>query len=109
MFTVSKMTKISIATRHQVVILHEQGHSLPEIARQTGVSTCRVQAIPKKQFKTGNVEHRKWRGRPRKLTKKDKTYLKITSLRNRRKTSFDLAEEFAQKLGKQVHSSTVRR
>ena len=109
MFTVSKMTKISIATRHRVVILHEQGHSQAEIARQTGVSRCGVQAILKKQQKTGKVEDRKRSGRPRKLTKKDETYLKITSLRNRRKTSLDLAAELAQTSGKQVHSSTVRR
>ena len=74
MFTVSKMTKISIASRHRMVILHEQGHSRAEIARQTGVSRCGVQAILMKQQKTGKVEDRKWIGRPRKLTKKDETY-----------------------------------
>ena len=109
MFTVSKMTKISIATRHRVVILHEQGHSQAEIARQTGVSRCGVQAILKKQQKTGKVEDRKRSGRPRKLTKKDETYLKITYLRNRRKTSLDLAAELAQISAKQVRSSTDKR
>ena len=91
-----------------MVILYEQGHSQAEIARQTGVSRCGVQAILKKQQKTGKVEDRKRSGRPRKLTKKDETYLKITSLRNRRKTSLDLAAEIVQTSGKQVHSSTVR-
>ena len=61
-----------------------------------------------KQPKTGKVEDRKWSGRPRKLDKKDETYLKITSVKNRRKTCLDLAAEFSQTSGKQVHSSTVR-
>ena len=68
-----------------MVILREQGHSQAEIALQTGVSRCGVQAILKKQQKTGKVEDRKRSGRPRKRTKKDGTYLKITSLRNRKK------------------------
>ena len=62
-----------------------------------------------KQQKTGKVEGRKRSGRPRKLAKKDETYLKITSLRNRRKTYLDLAAELTPTSGKQVHSSTVRR
>ena len=91
------------------MILHEQGHSLAEIVRQTGVSTCKVQAILKKQQKTGKVDDRNRSGRPRKLTKKDETYLKITSLRNRRKTNLNLAAELAQTSDRQIHSSTVRR
>ena len=83
MFTVNRMTKVSIATRHRVVILLEQGHSQAEIARHTGVSRCGVREILKKQQKTGKVEDKKRSGRPRKLTKKDETYLKINSLRNR--------------------------
>ena len=100
------MTKILIATKHGVVIL--KGHSQAEIARQTGVSRCRVQAILMKQQKKGNVEDRKRSGRPRKLVKKDEIYLKITPLRNKRKTCLDIAAELTQTSGKQVHSSTVR-
>ena len=57
-------------------------HSQAEIARQIGVSRCGVQAIQTKQQKTEKVEDRKQSGRPQKLTKKDGTYLKITSFRN---------------------------
>ena len=67
------MTKISVASRHRVVILHEQGHSRAEIARQTGVSRRGVQAILMKQQKTGKVEDRKRSGRSWELTKNDET------------------------------------
>ena len=48
-------------------------------------------------------------GRPRKLTKSDEKYLKVTSLRDRKKTSRALTAQLVQTSGTQVHSSTIRR
>ena len=62
------MARLSTATRHKVVILHQQGLSQAEISRQTGVSRCAVQAVLKKHKERGSVEDRRCSGRPRKLT-----------------------------------------
>ena len=48
-------------------------------------------------------------GKPRKLTKGDEKYLKINSLRDRKKSSKAIAADFAHSTGRQVHPSTVRR
>ena len=42
------IARLSSATRHKVVILHQQGLSQAEISRQTGVSRCAVQALLRK-------------------------------------------------------------
>ena len=62
------MVRLSTATRHKVVILHQQGLSQTKISKQTGVSRCAVQALLKKHKETGNVEGRRRSGRPRKLS-----------------------------------------
>ena len=77
------MRKILTATRHRVVILHEQGKSQAEISRQTAVSRYGIQALLKKHQETGQVED--------KLMKSDEKYLKVTSLRDRKKASRALA------------------
>lgn len=41
------MARLSTATRHKIVILHQQGLSQADISRQTGVSRCAVQALSK--------------------------------------------------------------
>ena len=70
-----------------MVILLEQGKSQSEILRRTGVSRCGIQALLKKHHETGQVEDQPRSGRPRKLSKSDEKYLKVTSLIERKKTS----------------------
>ena len=82
-----------------MVILQEEGHSQAEIARQTGVSRCSVGAILMKQQKTRKGEDRKRSERPWKLAKKDNTYLKVTSLRNRRKSAWILLQNSLKRWG----------
>ena len=97
------MGKVSTAMRHRVVILHEQGHSQAEISRRTGLSRCGIQALLKKHKETGQEEDKRRSGRPRKLTKGDEKYLKINSLRARKKFSTAIAADFAYSTGRQVH------
>ncbi|MGH0117122.1 UNVERIFIED_CONTAM: hypothetical protein FKN15_030967 [Acipenser sinensis] len=103
------MARLSTATRHKVVILHQQGLSQAEISRQTGVSRCAVQALLKKHKETGNVEDRRRSGRPRKLTAADERHIMLTSLRNRKMSSSAISSELAENSGTLVHPSTVRR
>lgn len=62
------MATLSTATRHKVVILHQQGLSQTKILKQTAVSKCAVQAHLKNHKETGNVEDCRCSGRPRNLT-----------------------------------------
>ena len=103
------MARLSTATRHNVVILHQQGLSQTKISKQTGVSRCAVQALLKKHKKTGNVEDRRRSGRPRKLNAADEKHIKLISLRNRKMSSSVISSELAETSGTQVHTSTVRR
>ncbi|XP_066465005.1 farnesyl pyrophosphate synthase-like isoform X1 [Eleutherodactylus coqui] len=103
------MARLSTETRHEVVILHQQGLSQAKISKQTGVSRCAVQALLKKHKETGNVEDRRRSGRPRKLSAADEIHIMFTSLQNRKMSSSAISSEVAETSGTQVHPSTVRR
>ena len=103
------MAKLTQFDRHKIVILHQQGKSQRAIARRTGFSRCGAQAVLKKFEEAGEVKDRKRSGRPRKLSASDEKYFKVTSLRDRRKSSKVLAHELAQSCGTTVHSLTIRR
>ncbi|XP_028416821.1 uncharacterized protein LOC114541028 [Dendronephthya gigantea] len=87
------MAKLTQFDRHEIVISHQQGKSQRAIARLTGFSRFGVQALLKKFEEFGEVKDRKRSGRPKKLNALDKKYLKVTSLRDRRKSSKVLAHE----------------
>ena len=103
------MARLSTATRHKVVLLHQQGLSQTKSSEQTGVSRCAVQALLKKHKETGNVEDHRHSGRPRKLSAADEKYIKLISLRNRKMSSSAIRSELAETSGTHVHPSTVRR
>ena len=71
------MERLSTATRHKVVLLHQQGLSQTKSSKQTGVSRCAVQALLKKHKETGNVEDHRRSGRPRKLSAADEKYISL--------------------------------
>ncbi|XP_077112473.1 farnesyl pyrophosphate synthase-like isoform X1 [Ranitomeya variabilis] len=103
------MRRLSIETRHQVIMLHQQGLSQAKISKQTGVSRCAVQALLKKHQEMGNVEDRRRSGRPRKLSAADETQVMLTSLLNQKMSSSAISLELAATSGIQLHPSTVRR
>ena len=90
-------------------MLHEEGYSQRQISSKTNYSKTAVTEIIKKFRETGSVEDRKKSSRPPKLTKDDNKYLKTLSLRNRKKTSTDLAKDINTATGKNVRSSYIRR
>ena len=74
------MERLSTATRHKGVLLHQQGLSQTKSSEQTGVSRCAVQALWKKHKETGNVQDHRRSGRPRKLSAADEKHIKLISL-----------------------------
>ena len=90
-------------------MLHEEGYSQRQISSKTGYSKTAVTEIIKKFRETGSLEDRKKSGRPPKLTKDDNKYLKTLSLRNRKKTSTELAKDITTATEKNVSSSCIRR
>ena len=100
------MPKITEFDR-QIIVLHQQGHSQREIGKQPGYSRCGIQAVIKNFEELREIEDKKRTGRPRKLSKSDEKF--VFSLRDRRKSSKDLAQHLAASSGWQVDPSTVRR
>ena len=91
------------------IFYHAQGASQAKISKILKVSRCRVQEVIKKKIETEDINDRKKRGRPTKLTENDCKYLRITLLRKRTKSSQELGLDLAQTSGTQAHSSTIRR
>ena len=78
------MPWVSDEKGHKIIFDHEQGTSQTKISK---VSKCTVQEVIKKKIETGDIKDKKKSQRLTKLTKSDCKYLKITSLRNRTKSS----------------------
>ncbi|KAG2462395.1 VMAT2 protein, partial [Polypterus senegalus] len=98
------MARLITATRHKVVILHQQGLSQTKISKQTGVSRCAVKALLKKHKETGNVEDR--RRKPRKISVANDRHIKLITPRNRRMSSSAISSELGETSGTQVPFAT---
>lgn len=103
------MGKISLVDRSIVITLHREGHSVRTIAQKTKVSKSTVGYIISKYKNTGLIEDKKRNGRPKKLSQSAEQYLKLCSLRNRKKSSRELAADLKRIRGINVDPSTVRR
>lgn len=103
------MGKISLLERQKIIVLHEEGYSQRQIVQKTQVSRTAIREIIKKYKNTGTLEDKTRSGRPPKLNKHDIKYLKNLSLRNRKKTSSELAQDIQAATGTKVTSSCVRR
>ena len=90
-------------------MLHKEGYLEHQILSKTGYSMTAVTEIIKKFREIGSLEDRKKSGRPPKLTKDGNKYLKTLSLRNRKKTSTELAKDINTATGKNASSSCIRR
>ena len=71
-----KMPKITEFERHNIITLHQQGHSQRKIRKQTGYSRCGIQAVIKTFEESGEVKDKKRTGRPGKLSKSDEKFLR---------------------------------
>lgn len=103
------MPEILIENRYTIIFYLQQGFSQSEISINAGVSRCASQEIIKKKPETGEIEKIRC-GRPSKLSKTDARYLKLSSLRDKRKSSRELSSDLAhQSLGTQAHPPTIRK
>ena len=103
------MPKIGQFQRHQIIILHKEGYSQRAIHQKLGISRGGIQHTIKKFEETGQVDDLERNGRPRKLSKSDEHFLKVTSLRNRKKSSKELTQDLKDASGPSVHPCTTRR
>lgn len=101
--------ELSVAMRAQIQVYHGLGWSQRKIAENVGCSLCGVQTTLKRFKETGSYETRKRSGRPRKTSARIDRDVVRSSLRNRRKTTVELAEELTSSSGISVSRRTVGR
>ena len=88
--------------------MYSSGLSMNEIAKRMRIARGTVQSIMKKHRETGTVADRPRSGRPRKTTPQEDRLLCRDCLKNRMKTSPQLASSFCESTGKTLDPSTVR-
>ena len=103
------MGKVSMHNRSKIITLYQEGYSERQIAVKAKASKTAVHSILKKIQETGSVEDKKRTGRPRKIKEADVRYLKLQSLRDRFKTSTQLAVDLQRTTGTNISPSCVRK
>lgn len=104
-----KKSELSEHQRKLIVFLRTQGENQKEIAKTTKCSRCAVQTTIKRFEETNSYSNRKRTGRKRATTNREDRKLIRESLKNRRKTSSELAAVFREETGTSVSARTVRR
>ena len=79
--------------RAQMKIMRDEGYSFRHIANRMNLSPNTVYKCVRRHEQNGNFKNTPGRGRKKKLSTSDEKYLKVTSLRNRRKSSKELTRD----------------
>lgn len=103
------MGKISLIERTRIIVLYQEGYSQRRIAQKTGYAKSSIQNIISKFKETGEVADKRKSGRPKKLSDANTKFLRVQSLRNRFKSSRELASDLRHATGTEVTSSSVRK
>lgn len=104
-----KNSEISLENRVKIQILHEQGKSQKEIAKLVKCSRCAVQSAIKRFAQTGTHANKQRTGRKRVTTKREDRKLIRESMKDRKKTSSELAAALSEETGKAISARTARR
>lgn len=104
-----KKGELSIEKRVRIQILHEQGKSQVEISKLVKCSRCAVQSAIKRFTETGSHVNRTKTGRKRATTRRQDRKLVRESLRNRKKTSSELAAALSEEVRQPISARTARR
>ena len=104
-----KVKELLVEERSRIVVLSEEGYSIREIAKKTGISKSSVGYTLKKFKSTGSYSSQKRSGRPRKTTVGEDRFLQTLSKRNRRKTGPELAAEINRSRDTPISVTTVKR
>ena len=95
--------------RTQMKILRDEGYSFRHIANRMNLSPSAVYKCVRRDEQNGNFKNTPERGRKKELSTSDEKYLKVTSLRNRRKSSEELTRDLEEATGKKVSPRLVRK
>lgn len=104
-----KTSELSLAERVKIQLLFEEGKNQTQIAKEVKCSRCAVQNAIKRYSQTGSHVNREKSGRKKITTPREDRFLIRSSLKNRKKTSSELASELSKDRGKKISSRTVRR
>lgn len=104
-----KRNELSLDQRVQIQLLHEQGKSQVEISKTVKCSRRSVQYAIERFAATGSHRNRHRTGRKRITTDREDRRLLRESLKNRKKTSSDLAAELSMEIKRPISTRTTRR
>ena len=104
-----KKDELSIEKRARIQILHEQGKFQVEISKLVKCSRCAVQSAIKRFTETESHVKMTKTGRKRVTTKREDRKLVRKSIRNRKKTSFELAAALSEEVGQPISARTATR
>lgn len=104
-----KTSELTLLQRSRIEFLHEEGKSQREIARIVKCSRGAVEHTLKRFAVTGSHENRPKSGRKKVTSLREDRDLIRSSLRNRKKTSSELAAAASEVTGRQISARTVRR
>lgn len=93
----------------QIQLLHEQGKSQEEISKTVKCSRRSVHYAIQRFYDTGSHQNKPRTGRKHITIGRQDRQLQRESLRNRKKTSSELAAEFSEQMKKTISARTTRR
>ena len=96
-------------TCQPILVLRNEGYSMWEIAKKLNISYNAVYDSLHRTEKTVSKQNRKRSGRPRCTTEQEDKYIRVSSLRNWRLTSLQLAASLNSTCKTPVSKSTVKR
>ena len=99
---------LSSEARQSIVVLRNEGYSMREIAKKLKISYNAVYYSLHRTAQTVSNQNRK-SGRPRCPIEQEDKYIRVSSLRNRRLTSSQLAASLNSTRKTPVSTSTVKR
>ena len=99
----------SSETRQSILVLRKEGYSMREIAKKLKISYNAVYYSLHRTAQTDSNQNRKRSRRPRCTTVQEDKYIRVSSLRNRRPTSPQLAASLNSTRKPPVSTSTVKR
>ena len=96
-------------THQSILVLRNEGYSMREIAKKLKISYNAVYYPLHRTEETGSNQNRKRSGRSWCTTEQEDKYIRVSSLRNRRLTSRQLAASLNNTRKTPVSTSTVKR
>jgi transposase len=101
--------KFPSETRESILVLRNEGYSMREIVKTLKITYNDVYYSLHRTAQTGSNQHRKRSGRPQCTIEQEDNYIIVSSLRNRRLTSPQLAASLNSTFKTPVSTSTVKR